>query len=66
MHANKCMQSFNPARSWVPKDFFLGIGYQNHNLEGYVPKPEYLTGTLMILVYELTYLKGWFPLMLLS
>ena len=31
---NKGMKSLNPARPWGPKDFFLGIGYHTHNLEG--------------------------------
>ena len=36
------MKSFHPARPWGPKDFFSGVGYHIHNLEGYVPKPESL------------------------
>ena len=39
---NKCMKSCYPARPWDSKDFFLGVGCQIHNLEGYVPKPESL------------------------
>ena len=39
---NKCMKSCHPARPLDPKDFFLGIDYHTHNLEGYVLKPESL------------------------
>ena len=39
---NKCMKSLNPAIPWSPKDFFSGLGYHTHNLEGNVPKPESL------------------------
>ena len=37
---SKCLKSLNPAKPWGPKDFFSGVGYHTHNLEGYVPKPE--------------------------
>ena len=37
---SKRIKSLNPAKSWGPEDFFLGVGYQTHDLEGYVPKPE--------------------------
>ena len=39
---NKRMKSCHPARPWFPKDFFSGIGYHTHNLEGCVLKPESL------------------------
>ena len=39
---SKPVKLLNPAKPWGPKDFFLGIGYHTHNLEGYVPKPESL------------------------
>ena len=38
----KNMKSLNPAKPWGPKDFFSGVGYYTHNLEGYDPKPESL------------------------
>ena len=39
---NKRMKSCHPPRPWGSKDFFMGVGYHTHNLEGYVPKPESL------------------------
>ena len=35
-------KSLNLAKSRGPKDFFSGIGYNTHNLECSVPKPESL------------------------
>ena len=37
---SKLSKSLNSVKSWSPKDFFLGLGYHTHNLEGDVPKPE--------------------------
>ena len=37
---NKRMTSCHPAKPWDSRDFFTGIGYQTHNLEGCVPCPE--------------------------
>ena len=31
-----------PARPWGPKDFFSGVGYYTHKLEGYIPEPKSL------------------------
>ena len=39
---NKRMKSCHPAKPWGSRDFFKGIGYHTHNLEGYVPSPESL------------------------
>ena len=39
---NKRMKSCHPAKPWGSRDFFTGLGYQSHNLEGYVPSPESL------------------------
>ena len=36
------MKSCHPAKPWGAKDFFTGVGYPTHNLEGYVPYPESL------------------------
>ena len=41
-HINKCMKPYHPAKPWSPKEFFMGVGYPTHNLEGYVPYPESL------------------------
>ena len=38
----KFMKSLNPAKPWVPKYYFTGVGYFTHNTEGYVPRPESL------------------------
>ena len=43
-HINKCMKS---AKHWGSRDFFTGVGYHTHNLEGYVPSPESLVFTLI-------------------
>ena len=32
----------DPAKPWVSRDFFMGVGYHTHNLEGYVPSPKSL------------------------
>ena len=37
---SKRMKSLNSPKPWGPKDFFSGVSYHIHNLEGYVPKPE--------------------------
>ena len=39
---NKRIKSCHPAKSWGPREFFTGIGYHTHNLEGYIPSPESL------------------------
>ena len=39
---NKGMKSCHQARPWGPKDFFPGVVYHTHNLNGYVPKPQSL------------------------
>ena len=36
------MKSCHLAKPWGPKDFFTGVGYPKHNLEGYIPYPESL------------------------
>ena len=36
------MKTCHPAKPWGPKDFFTGVGYPTHNLEGYVKYPESL------------------------
>ena len=36
------MKSCHPAKPWGSRDFFTGIGYHTHNLDGYVPSPESL------------------------
>ena len=41
-HMNKRMKSCHPVKPWGSRDFFTDLGYQTHNLEGYVPRPEYL------------------------
>ena len=35
---NKHTKSCHPA--WGPKDFFSGVGYHTHNLEGYNVRPK--------------------------
>ena len=37
----------NLAKPWGPKNYFTGIGYYTHNLEGSVPRPEYHHGFLL-------------------
>ena len=39
---NKRMKPCYPAKPWGSREFFMGIGYHTHNLEGYVPYPESL------------------------
>ena len=39
---NKRMKSCHPAKPWGSRDFFAGVGYHTHILEGYVPSPESL------------------------
>ena len=41
-HINKRMKPCHPAKPWGPKEFFTGVGYPTHYLEGYVPYPESL------------------------
>ena len=36
------MKPCHLSKPWGAKDFFTGVGYPTHNLEGYVPYPEYL------------------------
>ena len=36
----RCMKSLNPAIPWGPKDFFSGVDYHTHNLEGYGQQNE--------------------------
>ena len=36
----KSMKSCHPAKHWGSREFFTGIGYHTHNMEGYVPSPE--------------------------
>ena len=36
------MKPCHPAKPWGPKEFFMGVGYPTHNLEGYIPYPESL------------------------
>ena len=39
---DKHMKSCHPAKPWGSRDFFSGVGYHTHNLEGYVLSPESL------------------------
>ena len=41
-HIKKCMKPCHPVKPWGPKEFFTGVGYLAHNLEGCVPYPESL------------------------
>ena len=36
------MKPCHPAKPWGPREFFIGIGYHTHNLEGNVLSPESL------------------------
>ena len=38
----KRMKPCHPAKPWGSREFFTGVGYHTHNLEGYVLSPESL------------------------
>ena len=41
-HINKRITPCHPAKPWGPKEFFTGVGYPTHNLEGLVQYLESL------------------------